>query len=263
MAVSMPDLRDLSRGLASIHAADDEEQTLARLLDVAMTTLNCDMAGVMLVTHGRIECAAVTSPTVREADLLQVKSNEGPCLSAIHDHRNFRIDRTDDDPRWPRWGPQAARIGVHSVLSVRMGMETQPVGSLNLYAARFAAFGSDDDDIATILAHNAAIAYLNTRTTRALRRAVDTRTTIGQAEGMLMERFTIDADTAFSVLRRYSQAHNAPLREVARGLVEKWVLPATDSEWSRTRRRAWRKRNSYFARHPRGGYLGNGVSGGF
>ena len=59
-----------------------------------------------------------------------------------------------------------------------------------------------------------------------MNRAVATRTTIGQAQGILMERFDIDADQAFSVLRRYSQAENVPLREVAARLVDdRRVLP--------------------------------------
>lgn len=53
-----------------------------------------------------------------------------------------------------------------------------------------------------------------------LRRAIETRDTIGQAKGMLMERFNIDAEGAFQLLARLSQDTNTRLEEVARQLVE-------------------------------------------
>ncbi len=40
-----------------------------------------------------------------------------------------------------------------------------------------------------------------------------------------MERYDIDADHAFSLLRRYSQQNNIPLREIAAALVERRSLP--------------------------------------
>lgn len=53
-----------------------------------------------------------------------------------------------------------------------------------------------------------------------LRRAIETRDTIGQAKGMLMERFNVDADGAFQLLARLSQDTNTRLEEIARQLVD-------------------------------------------
>jgi hypothetical protein len=53
-----------------------------------------------------------------------------------------------------------------------------------------------------------------------LRRAIDTRDTIGQAKGMLMERFNIDASAAFSLLVRLSQNTNTRLVQIAHKLIE-------------------------------------------
>ena len=51
-------------------------------------------------------------------------------------------------------------------------------------------------------------------------RAIETRDTIGQAKGMLMERFNIDADRAFGLLTRLSQETNTRVEEIARNLVQ-------------------------------------------
>jgi PAS domain-containing protein len=53
-----------------------------------------------------------------------------------------------------------------------------------------------------------------------LQRALETRDMIGQAKGMLMERFHVDAAAAFKLLTRLSQESNVRLAEIARRLVE-------------------------------------------
>ena len=53
-----------------------------------------------------------------------------------------------------------------------------------------------------------------------LRRAVESRDIIGQAKGMLMERFDIDATAAFALLVRLSQKSNTPVAVIAQKLVE-------------------------------------------
>lgn len=52
-----------------------------------------------------------------------------------------------------------------------------------------------------------------------LRRALEARTVIGQAQGILMERHGLDAQRAFQVLARHSQDGNVKLVEVSRGIV--------------------------------------------
>ena len=54
---------------------------------------------------------------------------------------------------------------------------------------------------------------------------MDARNLVGQAQGILMERFDLDAARAFEVLRRYSQHHNRKLHLVAEDLVESRALP--------------------------------------
>jgi AmiR/NasT family two-component response regulator len=49
--------------------------------------------------------------------------------------------------------------------------------------------------------------------------AVEARTAIGRAEGILMERFALEPSEAFAVLRAVSQDTNTRLHEVATELV--------------------------------------------
>jgi hypothetical protein len=58
-----------------------------------------------------------------------------------------------------------------------------------------------------------------------LKEALATRTVIGQALGILMERFDISGDQAFTYLARASQVRNQKLREIAGHLVRSRRMP--------------------------------------
>jgi AmiR/NasT family two-component response regulator len=53
-----------------------------------------------------------------------------------------------------------------------------------------------------------------------LTEALTTRNLIGQAVGIVMERYQLDSDRAFAFLVRLSQSANTKLRTVAAGLVD-------------------------------------------
>jgi AmiR/NasT family two-component response regulator len=53
-----------------------------------------------------------------------------------------------------------------------------------------------------------------------LQTAMQTRHVIGMAQGILMQRYNLDADRAFAVLPRTSQDNNVKLHEVAKRLVD-------------------------------------------
>ena len=55
--------------------------------------------------------------------------------------------------------------------------------------------------------------------------AMTSRTIIGQAEGILMEKLGIDADQAFTYLRRVSQSENRKLIMICHEIVNTRRLP--------------------------------------
>jgi AmiR/NasT family two-component response regulator len=59
-----------------------------------------------------------------------------------------------------------------------------------------------------------------------LETAINVRTGIGRAEGILMERFDISPAQAFAVLRRVSQDRNIKLNRVAEELVQTRETPS-------------------------------------
>ena len=209
-----------------LHDQQDVDQTVDRVLEFATKAITANHAGVMLVHGGnRIETAAATHPVIEKADHLQMECGEGPCLSAIFDRDSFYVADTLIESRWPQWGPRVAELGLRSVLSVRLYTSEATIGALNLYAERPDAFDADDDAVSHVLARHASIALAHARQESSLWQAIDARKLIGQAQGILMERFDLNADQAFAVLRRYSQDNNIKLRVVAERLVDTRQLP--------------------------------------
>lgn len=174
-----------------------------------------------------------TSSRATRLDEAQYDLNEGPCVDAVDGvditagSPWLRSGETSQDPRWPQWGPTAARAGIHSVLSVRLLSGSQLTGALNLYAEQPGMFTDHDDiDLTVLLATHAALALSSASLVSDLRTAVSSRHTIGLAQGILMERFRLDQESAFALLRRLSSTTNTKLRIVAEQLIATREMPA-------------------------------------
>jgi response regulator NasT len=97
-------------------------------------------------------------------------------------------------------------------------------GAVALHRAT-GALDAADRAVAEEVAVHARIALAAWDTADDLALGLASRSVIGQAQGILMERFSLDADRAFQVLRRYSQDGNVKLVEVARRVVQTGALP--------------------------------------
>jgi len=217
--------------------------TLQQIVEFAFATVDgSDVACISLRAADKVFTPAYSDPRALEIDELQYVAGEGPCLDAISKELTVYAEDLADDQRWPVFGPQAAALGMRSLMSCRLSANGTR-GALNLYAELPRAYGAIDRTKALIFAAHAGIALgaAEARQDAALSldielhrvddliAALGTRETIGQAEGILIERERITADQAFAVLRRASQHLNVKLREVARYVVETGEIP---SDWN-------------------------------
>lgn len=213
------------------------QDTLTRVAATAVATIEgCDFAGIFLAEAGVVTTPVHTDPAVAEVDALQHHAGEGPCLDAITRSAAFYAGDLAADPRWPRFGPQAAARGMRSLLALPLTVDGTPpaIGALNLYARYPRAFGVIDRGRGVLLATLTARALTTARArqdderrTANLHAALATREMIGQAQGILMERERITADQAFDILRRASQHLNRKLRDIAQDLIETGESPST------------------------------------
>jgi len=179
-------------------------------------------AGVTLLSS-KDDRVATTASSHKYAALLgkiQKRHREGPCLHAARRGEAVVVDDIAADDRWPRYRQDAlACTPVRSVLSLPMFYESTRLGALNAFADDVDAFDDTSRNTAAVYAALGALAWGSFVLHRQMTAAVESRDIIGQAKGMLMERYKIDAEQAFGILRKMSQSSNTALRTVAGGLV--------------------------------------------
>lgn len=198
------------------------EAGLAELVESAQRQVpGARYAGITLAEHGpRVQTVAATHRYPRELDDIQQRHHEGPCLAAAWDHHTVVIDDVGAERRWPRFARDAAAsTPIRSILSFELAVNPTAMTALNFYAESPHAFDADAREIGLIFATNTALAWTIMRRDLQFQSALASRDTIGQAKGMLMERYRIDAVQAFELLKRLSQQTNAKLADVAARLI--------------------------------------------
>ena len=168
---------------------------------------------------GTLETLAETEPLIRDLDARQYALREGPCYSTATDQSltvTFDLGR---DPRWPNYGPIAADAGIHAQLAVLLTTVNGNRTALNLYATTPHEFDQESIETAEVFASHASVAMGFVHTLKNLGQAIGSRQTIGQAVGIVMERYQIDEGRAFDFLVRTSQHSNVKLRDVAADIV--------------------------------------------
>ncbi|QKV90853.1 GAF and ANTAR domain-containing protein [Streptomyces sp. NA02950] len=210
-------------------AQSSVQSTLDEIVRHAVNLVEgCENAGVLVLENReRVRTLAASSDLVHSSDQAQQDAGEGPCFDAARTLQEaYRIeDLTRDEPRWPRYAPRARELGIGSMMGFLLFTEEGTLGALDLYSSRPGVFTTRCENTGWILASHAAVALSSARSTAQLHTAMETRNEIGEALGIVMERFKVSEDQAFEVLKKSSQDQNIKLREVARLIVTTGRIP--------------------------------------
>ena len=227
-----PSVRDAIDELARYvqRPADVQEGLRLLVLSVVDTVVSADFAGISVRNpDGSVETVAPTDRIAVELDRLQYALHEGPCYEAAsQDDRIPVATEVAHDARWPRFGPGAASLGIGAMMAFALAVDDNRHAALNLYATRSGSFGPGVD-VAEIFATHAAVAMGFTRSVRTLDAALASRTVIGLAIGIVMERYHVDQSKAFSFFDQGSQTSNKKLRDVAQQLVDDCDVTSGDT----------------------------------
>jgi hypothetical protein len=209
-------MAELTQSFAARAAADE---MLSRVTTAAVDLINgVDCADVLVIKDGLFYSAAPTSELIHHLDAAQQDAGQGPCLDAIGSRRVIRSNDLRTEPRWPHFARTATAAGVHSVLSYRLDTYGAKAATLSFFGCKPEAFGMESQALGAMLATHAAIALITDDRQHQFESALASRDVIGQAKGMIMERFSVDAARAFEMLRKISQTSNTPVNDIARRL---------------------------------------------
>ena len=204
----------------------DEPPETSAVLDLltrsaSVSVPGFDSASVSMRDHdGQIRTLSAIDELACEVDRLQYELREGPAYDVISGTHSTIVTYMDDEARWPRFAPRAARLGVGSMMSFELTERADLRSALNLYSLQGGSLEPDAVGIAELFAAHAATTLGLIERVGDLETALRSRTTIGQAVGLTMERYGVSHDRAFGFLVRLSQDSNVKLRDVASDMVD-------------------------------------------
>jgi GAF domain-containing protein len=206
----------------------DLDGVLNQVTELACRALpGASQVSITLLRERGAVTAAHTGETALRLDELQYERGAGPCLEAAGATATVEVPDTAADTRWAGWGPEAARAGMGSVLSLGLPIRDDVSGALNVYGAEVNAFGGEAVAVAESFVRYASVALGNAHLydataglARQMQAAMESRAVIEQAKGVIMGERRCTPDEAFAILNKVSQDSNRKLREVAAALVE-------------------------------------------
>jgi GAF domain-containing protein len=220
---------DLAELAQQMHGRSSDE-LLETVVRSAVEMIPGAEEGSISIVLGRrtVTSQAPTSGLPSAVDAIQMEEHEGPCLSAVYEQTTVRIPDMYDERRWPAFSRRAAdETGVASMLAFQLFVVEENLGALNLYARRPGVFTDESEHVGLLVAAHAAVALAESRKVTQLNEAIASRDLIGQAKGILMERYKVTATQAFFMLSEVSSRTNTKLSVVAEDLARSGELSPT------------------------------------
>lgn len=200
------------------------EEGARRLLELALAGGPWSSAALARPRpSGGWETWTASGPLAQVCDRIQWDIGEGPAHEALSGSA-VTVSGVVGDLRWPAWQAMVGALGVRSVAAVALHAG-RPLGVMTAYGADAAGPGRAAVDLlGTMAAHLSVLLDVADRRLH-LERAMVNRGVIGQAIGMLVERYGITVDQAFGTLRRVSQHENVKISRLATVLTQTGDLP--------------------------------------
>ncbi|OBG21751.1 response regulator receiver protein [Mycolicibacterium celeriflavum] len=213
-------IAELVRGL---YNRPDVDTVIAELAEHAAVEIpGAQYAGITITRKSKsVETPAATHLYPMLLDKIQQRHQEGPCLTAAWEKKIVYVADLETDDRFPCYRRDAlAETPIRSIMAFQMFIEGETMGALNVYSEQPDSFDDQSRGVGLVFAAHSSVAWNAARRDEQFRRALASRDTIGQAKGMIMERYGVDAVQAFDLLRKLSQDSNVPLIKIATEFVE-------------------------------------------
>jgi GAF domain-containing protein len=213
LAARVADLRRHSKGV---------DTELSKLIDSADRNVpGAQYVGITLARQQGVHTLAATHRYPAVLDEIHNRHQEGPCLTAAWEHRIVRINDLTLDDRWPRYRREVLdQTPIRSVLAFELFTNNDAMGALNFYSENTHAFREESVELGLIFATNITLAWAMLRRYEQYRSALASRDLIGQANGLIMERYHVDAIQAFELLKHFSHKSNTKLVEMAQRVID-------------------------------------------
>jgi GAF domain-containing protein len=225
--VSLDD--DLSELTTWIHGTRPLVDVLDRVATIGLGAIDgSDEVSVVLVATPHEGTIGATSDVGHRLDERQRELGRGPCLDAAYGGSVVLVDDLAIDERWPRYGPSAVDLGIHSSISAPLPVQEHVVGAVDWYSHEPSTFAERHFQPALDFAARVAVVVTNAHLFGSMKdmadhmqMAMQSRAVIEQAKGVIMATSRCEPDAAFQSLVEQSQFENRKLRDVAEEIVSR------------------------------------------
>jgi GAF domain-containing protein len=208
--------------LASLDAEDDLQGAMQQLTSAAKALLGVDGAGLMLAdARGELRWATASDQQTQIIEEGQERLGEGPCVNAFAERAPMAMRDAAKEPQWGKITSVVTGQEMQAALSVPVQLEGGPIGSLDLYSGAPRDWDQAEISAAQVYAAlaatllcQAAAAQVRGRLAGQLQVALEHRSQIERAKGMLMAQEGIDDAAAFERLRSVARSSRRPLIDV-------------------------------------------------
>jgi GAF domain-containing protein len=184
------------------------------------------LCGVTLLRRKSSATVASSSEHAKNMDEIQYQFGDGPCLRAARQKETIYVADLESDDRWHDYADAVLQHGIRSVLAIPIPLDGEADAGLNLYSHVVDNFDEEAIKAAETFAGQASKGLsLSVRLTQQaetaahLKAAMESRTTIDLAVGIIMGQNRCSQDRAFEILRSASSSRNVKLRDIAAGIV--------------------------------------------
>lgn len=238
----MGDRLDRVRRLVAQQTSDPEGRSgtadrLHRLCGAVVDGLPASAAGVSVMTDAGVRgVAAASDETCVAVEELQFTLGEGPCIDAYAHRRPVLEPDLGTGLRWPGYTRAAHDKGVRAVFAFPLQIGAARLGVLDVYRQRPGSLSDDALADALTFADVATVALLDGQrdtpdgdAADRIDEVLENRFELYQAQGMVAVQLDTGMAEAMLRLRAYAFAHDRPLAEVARAVLDRRLVLGRDS----------------------------------
>ncbi len=228
MAFTSQDLRQALKALDSLrYGAPDLPTATRRLVEVTHNLFSVDGATLMLIDADLVlRNVAASDDRLEHLEDLEVHHQDGPCISAYQAKEVVGSDDLADDHRWDGFPAAAVEKGLRAVLVSPIPYGNDAVGVIAVFSAKPHAWTPEGElaliaftDLAALLIATTMQSERRGEMAAQLRQALDARTLVEQAKGVLVEREHISPRDAFERIRADARRSRRKVSDVARDVL--------------------------------------------
>lgn len=207
----------LAAATSALTGDHDVTDMLARLVRDCAELLSAAAIGVLVLNSEReLELLTSTSHRVAELELFQIQHDSGPCVEAVHTAGPVSaVGAEQIQARWPVVGPAIVDAGYQAVHAFPLRWHGKTLGALNVFLNTATAVRADQQlygqtfaDLATILIVQNTDISLAELTAR-VEQALQARTAIEQAKGVMAHQYGLDMAAAYDRLLSMRTANSS------------------------------------------------------